>query len=200
MTIATLMAHMDGKGWCTQEKATRLYELVKEAQPQITVELGVFYGKSLFALAEGHKENNKGFVLGVDPWNVKACLEGTNSEANNDWWKSLNFLEIQQSCFSDIERFGYSDYCCTMKMRSQNVAILIGDNSIDILHQDSNHNIETIISELKAWAPKLKNGAYWIIDDANWVEAKEAYSHLPEYGFELIEDHETWQIWRKKAV
>jgi hypothetical protein len=197
MTIPNLINAMEGKGWCTLEKATRLHELVVEAQPQVTVELGVFYGKSLFALAQGHKDNEKGYVLGIDPWSNKACLEGSNSPENDKWWNSLNLSDIYKDCISNIEKFKLTDYCTVVRIKSQAVACLIGNDSVDILHQDSNHNVETIHSELKLWMPKLKKGGYWIADDTDWKEALEAYSVLPEYGLELFDNYVRWQIWRK---
>ena len=70
-------------------------------------------------------------------------------------------------------------------------------NTIDIIHQDSAHNFETITAEFEAWSKKLKVGGYWIIDDCDWVEAKEAYAQIEGYGMELFEDHEKWAIYKK---
>jgi len=197
MTIKELMTYMDGKGWCEEPKAQRIYDLVKETDSKITVEMGVFYGKSLFSLALAHKDKGSGFAIGIDPWSKNACVEGTNSPANNEWWSGLNFWAIFQNCLHDIEQLGLSDFCNIIRMKSQSVGLLMRDNSVDIIHQDSNHNIETITAELELWTPKLKVGGYWIADDTGWVETQEGYAKLPEYGLELVENHTTWQIWRK---
>lgn len=197
MTTPEIITQMEGKGWCTLEKANRLYRLVVEAKAETSVELGVFYGKSLFAIAQGHKDSGRGFVIGIDPWSNKACLEGSNSPANDAWWNSLNLFDIHKDCVNNIEKFGLSEFCSIVRMKSQAVACLIANSSLDIIHQDSNHNPETIIAELKLWTPKLKLGGFWIADDVDWPEAVDGYSKLPEYGLELFEDHQSWQIWRK---
>jgi predicted O-methyltransferase YrrM len=35
------------EGWCTREKADKLIQLVKESNPKLVVELGVFGGRSI---------------------------------------------------------------------------------------------------------------------------------------------------------
>lgn len=193
--IEKIVAPMEG--WCTVEKARILYDLVIKSDSRVTVELGVFGGRSLIPMGLAHKEKGTGFVLGVDPWKKEACLEGTNDPLNDEWWKNLDLKAIYQSCQDAIARLELEGYCETLRMTSQSVSILFPDNLIDIIHQDSNHNTETILSELKLWIPKLKMGGYWVADDTDWKEAVEGYSKLPEFGLELFENHITWQIWKK---
>lgn len=185
------------EGWCTPEKAQRLYELVVETDSKLSIELGVFGGRSLVALAIGHREKGSGAAIGIDPWNNKACLEGSNDKANNDWWMSLNMKEIYASCQHHIEINDLIGFCETLRLKSVDVAHLFADGIVDVLHQDSNHNPETILAELKAWIPKLKVGGYWVVDDSDWEEAKGGYDHLNEFGLVMIEDHVKWQIWKK---
>ena len=73
-------------GWCTPEKAQRLFDLVIESNSQITCELGVFGGRSFIPLALAHKQKGTGFALGIDAWKKEASLEGTNSLENNEYW------------------------------------------------------------------------------------------------------------------
>lgn len=185
------------EGWCNEQKAQRIFELVQETDSKITVELGVFGARSLVALGLGHKEKNSGFVIGIDPWNNKACLDGGNDPANDAWWLSLDMKAIYDSAQHHIEKNELKGFCDTLRFRACDVAVLFPDASIDILHQDGNHNYQSITNELKAWTPKLKIGALWISDDTDWPEAQDGYSLLPEYGFEKIEDYTKWQVWKK---
>lgn len=185
------------QGWCTIQKAERLHRLIIESNSQLTVELGVFGGRSLAAFAKAHKEKNSGVVFGIDAWKAHVAIEGTNSPLNDEYWRNVNYTEIYNSCQNMIVKNSFDGICETIRMKSQQAAILFQDNSIDILHQDSGHNVETITEELKLWSPKVKNGGYWIADDTNWIEAVEGYSQLPKYGFELVEDYTEWQIWKK---
>ncbi len=184
-------------GWCTAIKAARLFSLVKESNSQLTIELGVFGGRSLIPMALAHKEKGSGFVIGVDAWKASVATEGTNDPANDEFWRNLNHTDIYRSCQEGIYKYGVEDYCDTLRLKSHSVALLLADNICDIIHQDSNHNVETITDELKMWVPKLKVGGYWIADDTDWKEAVQGYAQMPEYGLELVEDFHSWQIWKK---
>ena len=184
-------------GWCTPKKAQRLFDLVIETNSQITCELGVFGGRSFIPMALAHKKKASGFALGIDAWRKEASLEGTNSPENNEYWSKINYTETYRRCIHDIQFNEVDDFCSLIRMRSQDAGYLIADNVIDILHQDSAHNVETIIVELNLWIPKVKIGGYWVADDLLWEEAKEGYAKLPEFGLEMTEDHREWGIFKK---
>ncbi|OGM22833.1 hypothetical protein A2961_01555 [Candidatus Woesebacteria bacterium RIFCSPLOWO2_01_FULL_39_21] len=184
-------------GWCTPKKAQRLFDLVIESNSQITCELGVFGGRSFIPMALAHKQKGTGFALGIDAWRKEASLEGTNSPENNEYWSKINYIEVYRKCTHAIRVNEVDDFCSLIRMRSQDAGFLIADNVIDILHQDSAHNIETITAELNLWVPKVKIGGYWVADDLLWEEAKKGYAKLPEFGLEMIEDHHEWGIFKK---
>lgn len=184
-------------GWCTPEKSQELYNLTHRQKSNITVELGVYGGRSLISFALAHKDMNNGFVLGFDAYSNKVCTEGTNSPLNNEYWEKQDLQKIYKDCIDAIKNMGVDDYASVVKLKSQTAGILFREESIDIIHQDSNHNVETITAELELWTPKLKKGGLWIADDVNWVEAKEAYAKIPSYGFDLIADHYEWAVYRK---
>lgn len=184
-------------GWCSEHKANELYKLVIGQQSTITCELGTYGGRSLIAMALAHKDMNNGFALGFDAYNNKVCTEGTNSPLNNDYWEKQDLQKIYKDCIDAIKNLGVDDYASVVKLKSQTAGILFPNESIDIIHQDSNHNVETISAELETWTPKLKKGGLWIADDVQWIEAKDAYAKIPSYGFDLIADHYEWVVYRK---
>lgn len=184
-------------GWCTPKKAQRLFDLVIDSNSQITCELGVFGGRSFIPLALAHKQKGTGFALGIDAWKKEVSVEGTNSPENDEYWSKINYTEIYRKCIYNIQLNEADGFCSLVRMRSQDAGFLIADNIIDILHQDSSHNVETITAELNLWVPKLKTGGYWIADDLLWEEAKKGYAKLPKFGLKMIEDHHEWGIFRK---
>lgn len=184
-------------GWCTPEKAARLHELIISSNSQFTVELGCFGGRSLLPMALAHKEKQSGFVIGIDAWKAEVCLEGTNSKENDEYWANVDYKLVYDNCRDAIDKHDLTDYCDTLRMRSQVCGTLFTDNIIDVLHQDSSHNPETILAEIEIWIPKLKVGGYWIADDTDWKETAFGYSKLPEYGLKLVENFDKWQIWKK---
>lgn len=185
-------------GWCTEEKMQRLYDLVTESDSMITVELGVFGGRSLFPMAIAHKDKDSGKAFGFDPYVKEACVEGTNDPKNDEWWQSVDLEGIYKDANDFIVTNHLENYCALIRERSDEAYKHFQDDTIDILHQDSNHNTETITKELELWIPKIKVGGYWINDDCDWKESQTGYAKLPDYGLELVEDFIKWQIWKKK--
>jgi hypothetical protein len=193
-------------GWCDEEKMEKLHELVVKCSKDfpdtqlLTVELGIFGGRSLLPMALAHKELQNGYAIGIDSYDNVTPTEGTNAPANNEWWSKLDIKGVFNSFVKATERKEWSGYVKYLKGRSDSFADKFPDNSITLLHQDSNHNVETITKELELFAPKIKMNGYWVIDDADWQEVKEGYAKLPSFGFELVEDFGTWQVWRKTGV
>lgn len=191
------------EGWCKPHKANRLFELVLETDAKYSVELGVFGGKSLIALALGHKYKGSGVAFGFDPWNNKACIEDEGNDPKNDhWWATLDMEAIHQSCLHHLKINGLEGFCETIRLRNQGMAQIFANETLDIIHQDGNHNYKAITGELKSWIPKLKIGGLWIADDTSWAETQDGYSTMPSYGLEKIETHSyddgtEWQVWKK---
>lgn len=186
-------------GWCTEIKATRLYKLIKDTDSKLTIELGVFGGRSFIPMAIAHKEKGSGFVIGIDAWKASVATEGTNSPENDKYWReTVNYKYIYDQCQLAIYSNGLEDFCDTLRMKSQTAGLLMADNIVDVIHQDSGHNTEVITAELEIWIPKLKVGGYWVADDCDWRESQDGYAKLPSFGLELVEDHVKWQIWIKR--
>lgn len=196
MNLTTIVEGLPG--WCTPEKAQALFDLVIATDSQSTVELGVFGGRSLIPMALAHKQKGSGMITGIDPYAVEPSLEGTNHPANDEYWKSINYEQVYNNCKRALITNGVNEICWLLRSKSVTVANSYGDNSVDIIHQDSVHSKEVIIAELEAWSSKLKPGGYWIVDDTNWPETVEGYAELPNFGMELVTDYESWQIWKKK--
>lgn len=203
----SILASLKQTGWTTIEKANRLYDLVYESAFKfaenketelISVELGVFYGRSLLPMGFAHKNLDVGYAIGFDAYDNSVCVEGTNNKEDDLWWSRQDLNAAYESVQSAIEANDLSDYCLVGKRRSDEAIKQFKDDTISLLHQDSSHNIETITKELEVWIPKLKTGGFWVIDDAKWDTAIEGYAKLPDFGLELMEDFTDWQIWIKK--
>lgn len=172
-------------GWCVPEKIQWFENLFTYCNPKVCVELGVFFGKS--AIAQGLLIKELGLdckLYAVDAWAKEPCLEGSNSQANSDWWATQDFEAIYQSFVNSVNDLRLQDIVIPIRSKSTEWKDI---PEIDILHQDSNHSKEVILEELKVYAPKVSK--YWIADDARWAEALEGYAKVPDYGFELIHEH-----------
>jgi len=185
-------------GWCTTEKALTLMNLVFQSNPKLCVELGVFGGKSLLPIAIAAKQYNSR-VIGVDAWEKQASLEGVNDKANDDWWANINYDEIYSYTRNLMIENGLDSIVELWKENSKNVADRFENESIDILHQDSNHSEEISCEEVELYHQKVKPGGFWIFDDTDWSTTQKAQKNLISKGYEeyYTQSQNKWKIFRK---
>jgi hypothetical protein len=184
-------------GWCSNEKGYRLADLVRGKQ--LVVELGVFGGRSLVAMALGLKDSSNAFsrIDGIDPYTPAAALEGDNHPDNNSWWSSLDYDAVARTAQDALYRLDLMPYARLVRMLSREVVGFYSDGTIDVLHQDANHSEATSCEEVTRWTPKIRPGGYWVFDDTNWDSTKKAQQMLVDLGFSEIEDHVSWKVYQK---
>ena len=78
------------EGWSTPDKCWTLSRHIMGLKAGISVELGVFAGRGLIAMAMAHRHQGYGVAWGFDPWTADACVEGKNEPENDEWWKKVN--------------------------------------------------------------------------------------------------------------
>lgn len=185
-------------GWCTKQKATRIYNLVLDHKPLEVLELGVFAGRSFIPMALALKKNGKGNITGIDPWARSNSLENyKKDDPNFIWWNSLDHDMIFK-CFKDaLSTYDVEKYSRYLRGTSNDCCQSFADQSIDVLHQDGNHSEETSSMEVNIYTPKVKKGGYWIMDDTDWESTKRAQNLILDKGFTLYEDHISWKIYKK---
>jgi predicted O-methyltransferase YrrM len=192
-------------GWCSIDKANILIDLVKQSDPNLIVEFGVFGGKSLLALALAVKHKQIPCkVIGIDSWTAEASLEGTNDKPNDDWWSKIDYNDIYGYAKNLMVTNGVSSFVELWKDKSRNVSSKFENDSIDILHQDSNHSEEITCEEVELYWNKIKKGGIWIFDDTNWATTQKAQSLLVSKGYSVIyESSQTdsascWKVYCRK--
>lgn len=181
-------------GWCTVEKAKRMAELSTGAS--LCVELGVFGGRGLAAMALALAKQGFGRADGIDPYSASAALEGVNSPENDEWWSKLDYSEISRVAQLSLCELGLYHCSRIIRLTSKEAVEFYGDHVIDVLHQDSNHSEQISRQEVELWAPKMESGGIWISDDTDWSTTKKAQEDLEAKGFVLLEDHEIWKVYR----
>jgi len=182
-------------GWCTVEKGIRMSELARGAK--LCMELGVFGARGLISMAASLREQGFGHAHGIDPYTAEAALEGVNAIENDEWWASLDLGEVARTAQVSIERLELEPWAKIIWERSQDVVDRYEDESIDVLHQDSNHSEEVTCAEVALWTPKMRPGGIWIFDDTDWPTTQHAQRELEALGFKMIEDHVSWKVYRK---
>lgn len=150
-------------GWCSPLKAATLASLVIALRPKISVELGVFSGRSFLPIALAHKYIGSGVAIGIDPWTNDAAIEGYEAE-NKSWWASLNLEKIKQDFLKQITISGVQDFVSIHEIKSDN---FIPPEGIGLCHIDGQHTSQSL-KDAKRMAQKMIVGGVIVLDDLHW--------------------------------
>lgn len=151
-------------GWCPPEKAVALASMVFTLRPKLVVEIGVFGGRSLQAMALPMMHVGEGRIIGIDPWDAAASLEGMESEANRTWWGNLNHEEVYRTCMDRLRITGAIAITEIIRKKSDDVE---PPESICILHVDGSHE-ETAYRDTVRFGAKVRVGGLFVADDLDW--------------------------------
>ncbi len=186
------------EGWCTREKAQKLYDVVISVKPESIVELGVFAGRSFIPMALALKANGKGCITGIDPWAVSSSIENYDSQDQNHlWWNGLDHEKIYNCFKSSIKDYDISTISTHIRATSKECVDTFTSDSIDIMHQDGNHSETVSCDEIEIYASKIRPGGLWIMDDTDWESTRKAQRLILEHGFTMVEDFTSWVIYKK---
>lgn len=155
-------------GWCPELKAEYLKNWIRENKPTVIVEIGVYGGASLIPMAlESLNYGSK--VVGIDPWNVGACLMGMKTKENRDWWRNHAELDyVQASCRKAIDDLGLTNVEL-WQGTSDNFKNSFQDNEIGLLSIDGNHGDQALIDG-QNYLRRVKPGGLIACDDEWWRE------------------------------
>ncbi|MGL5262974.1 MAG: class I SAM-dependent methyltransferase [Candidatus Rhabdochlamydia sp.] len=169
-------------GWCCEEKAKNMMDLIYEVKPKICVELGVFGGSSIHPTACALKFLKQGVVYAIDPWRNLDCLEGyALDDPNYNWWNSINLNDIYDGFEKMLYDYKLRFYCVVMRMTGQEALSQFADESIDILHIDGNHTENAALNDAQMYLPKVKKGGYVWFDDVCWPTTKSALEFMQSH-------------------
>jgi predicted O-methyltransferase YrrM len=156
-------------GWCTQDKALKLYECAVGHGAKLVLEIGVYGGSSFFPLSLAMKQTG-GTAAGVDPWAVESCLEEMENPANKAWWGSQDLESIYRDFMARLRQYGVHNNIVVHRQKSCDVIDRFEDGSVDILHIDGNHCEKMAYEDSVNFLPKVKVGGHIFFDDVNWTE------------------------------
>lgn len=187
-------------GWSSLKKCITLADTITKNNLKYGIDLGIWGGRSTISMGFAFQQTN-GKVFGIDPYDPKASTEGKyNSPENNKWWAGVDYGRVYNDFVDNVIRHNLRAHVKWVEAKSLNAVGLFEDESVDILHQDSNHSADIVEAELDAYAPKMKRGGWWFVDDWNWSELEPAHDAFKKSGFKLIGEYEdgSWAIFQKK--
>jgi hypothetical protein len=178
--IGNILPKMNG--WCTPEKATAMIESVLHLRPSFAVEIGVFAGRSLFAIGVALQTIGHGVVLGIEPWEPLPCAQGLPEDnSNRQWWSELDHHAIEKECYDVRAQLGLENHVLLCKSTSaivfpsiQALSKILGRSPIDFLHIDGNHSEEVSCQDVQGYLPLVRSGGQVWFDDVDWDSTKPA--------------------------
>ncbi len=182
-------------GWCPDDKAQHIMNLLLTNHSKVCVELGVFGGSSFFPTAAALAYKKQGIVYAIDPWNNEACLEGYE-EKNDDhykYWSTVNLSKIMNMFVEGMHKNGLDATYCIMRMSSAQAYLHFDDQSIDFIHIDGNHSEQSAVFDVEHWLPKVKKGGIICFDDAWWKSTQPAIKIMLKECDMMEESSPKWQ-------
>jgi predicted O-methyltransferase YrrM len=181
--IDTYMPRMDG--WCNADKARALARAVISTDARVALEIGVYAGRSLIAIALAQQAlSNDRTVYGIDPWSNAASTAGWD-DANGAWWSGVDHDDIYRKAQSHLVATGTDSTALLIRATSDCIASLITAPCpapfLDLLHIDGNHSAAQSQRDVACFAPLVRPGGIICFDDTNWESTKAAQQLLLNY-------------------
>lgn len=119
------------------------------------VELGVYQGCSLDALARGAAQGNGAEVFGIDPWGLPGPGERYNRLRRGYGPQNMRIAQARVGRRATLVRdFSTSAASTWVK-------------PVGLLFVDAVHEYDTVMADLRAWAPLLAPNAVVALDDCH---------------------------------
>jgi hypothetical protein len=194
--ISTINEFLDGQhhGWCSPEKAHALASIIVAMRPKVTVEIGVYAGRSGISMAMAHKFINYGQVIGIDPFTNQAAAEGYEGE-NAKWWGELDIEDILRQFNERIGRYHLEPYFQLQRVKSDDAPV---PDVICCLHVDGQHT-EQAVRDVERFASHVRIGGIVIMDDIQWDGGgvTRAVSRLMDLGFVEMYRIADWGVFQR---
>lgn len=164
------------QGWCSNAKSWLIYDLVRKSKPKVSVEVGIFGGRSLSIIAQALRENEGGLVYGIETWSGAGATRHRTDLANDFWWQNIDFVAIKRQFYKFFLEHHLIDVTKVIELPSEHA--FHGIPAIDFLHIDGNHSMFGAAQDVVNYFGKLKPGGYVVFDDINWATTRAALEIL----------------------
>jgi glycosyltransferase involved in cell wall biosynthesis len=173
----------DFGGGCSLSKACLIAELIRRYGLQVTVDIGVYRGRSLVPQALAHRRFTGGVAYGVDPWSASEAQEFDNprlKEKIDQWANKTDFQAIYEEVTTLVNTLQIERHCTLLRRTSAAALSFFQENgvSFDLIHIDGNHDTEIVVNDVRSYLPRLKPRGFIILDDISWESVRPAYDEL----------------------
>lgn len=181
-------------GWCSVEKAQDLALAVIKSRSSISIEVGVWAGRSVAPMAMAHQEQNHGVVWAIDPWSPAVAAEGYD-KVNADWWGSQNHELVYQNFLAMLKASGIEQFVKVIRKKSDDVD---PPDGVGCLHLDGKHTDQTV-RDVERYATKVIPGGFCYVDDIHWSGGgvERGVEKLLSLGFVKLFDRDTGAMFQR---
>jgi hypothetical protein len=192
-TIEELLG-TDLPGWCDYAKAQALASTVLALRPRVTLEIGVFGGRSFLPMALAHKEFGGGVCIGIDPWLNHASKQGQVGK-DEAYWAQLDHESVYQVFLTAMRQLSVESFCRIHRMTTDEFDPI---PEVGMLHVDGNHGPQAE-SDIKRFSPMVVSGGFCCLDDLDWTGGapRRGAEWMLQNGFEMLYRIGTGAMYRK---
>lgn len=172
-------------GQCDVAKLEALCALARVAPPGDIVELGVFYGRSAYALARLAHAYGLGATVCVDSWGTARVVDqgeaaGVLNASQSAYDQQAVFHEFL-ALATEVPGMSYIRDEAVFAVDTYRAAATAGvlatpelravplTGAIAVLHVDANHRYDQVRRDVEAWEPLVQPGGWIIFDDYQWA-------------------------------
>ena len=154
------------------------YELVRDLNPRIIVELGTHRGESYFSMCQSVKDHVLPTVCyAVDTW---------KGDEHAGIYGNEIFLEVNQ-----INEDNFSNFSYLVRSTFEDAAKNFSDDSIDLLHIDGFHTYDAVKSDFDGWIAKVAPSGIVLFHD---IMVRHDDFGVWKFWEELKKDYETFEF------
>lgn len=181
LDFAAILRHAETiPGMCDQDKIQGLCEIAQHCPAGDVVEIGSWWGKSAFVLAQLAACCAIGPVLCVDPWSDEHLVQEDEHGVLNGLPLSaeeafevfqlnllpyangrLNYLRLPSSQAA-------AEYRSGLKVSTPGFGSTAYEGHIALLHIDGNHSYDMVRSDIDLWGGLVKDQGWIVFDDYLW--------------------------------
>ena len=166
LLISPPISKVDFQGWNSEDPI--LTEVVDSYASPVIVEVGVWKGASVIAMAEQIRKSSKqGVVIAVDTFLGSSEHYISDQFSPSVGLDSNGKLKLFEIFRSNVYERNLQEYIIPIPLDSQSANEFIRRRGVqvDLIHLDAGHHYTSVISDLLSWWKVLKVNGSFICDD-----------------------------------
>jgi hypothetical protein len=170
---------VDFGGGCPPKKAYAMAWLIRAAHVRVSLDIGVYRGRSLMPQAVAHRDWTGGVAYGVDPFSKDEAIQRDNPalrERLDEFVQTTDFEQIYQNVLDVRDVLGVRANCVLVRKTSARAAAEFAARRMrfGLIHIDGNHDEARVSEDVELYLPLVGEGGFVVMDDVSWSSVKPA--------------------------